>query len=228
MQRSGYADAVSHLSAAIDLLQKLPDSPERIQRELLLQLAVGPALMAAKGYAAQEAERAFTHAQELCERLGDPPQLFRVLFGLYAVHAYRGESRTAHQLAERLLRRAQSAQDPALLLLAHDALGGAFLALGELLLAREHLELALSLCDPERHRELTVIFIGDVRALVLSPSGLLLWLLGYPDQGLKRCYEALALARAGSAANDANAQSFVAGLIIFGGKPARLKKVRSV
>ena len=49
LQRSAYADAISSLSAAIDLLQRLPDSPERIQRELLLQLAVGPALIAVKG-----------------------------------------------------------------------------------------------------------------------------------------------------------------------------------
>ena len=76
LQRSAYADAISSLSAAIDLLQKLPDSPERIQRELLLQLAVGPALIAVKGFAAPEVERAYTRARELCERLGDPAGAF--------------------------------------------------------------------------------------------------------------------------------------------------------
>ena len=45
-------------SAAIDLLQGLPDSPERTQRELLLQLALGPALIAVKGWAAPEVEQA--------------------------------------------------------------------------------------------------------------------------------------------------------------------------
>jgi predicted ATPase len=34
MQRSAHADAISSLSAAIDLLQRLPDGPERIRREL--------------------------------------------------------------------------------------------------------------------------------------------------------------------------------------------------
>ena len=83
------------LTAAIDLLQKLPDSPERIQQEALLQLAVGPALPPAKGWAAPEVERAYTRARELCERLGDPPELFPVLFGLWIVYfvarpSYRG------------------------------------------------------------------------------------------------------------------------------------------
>jgi len=67
LQRSAYADAINRLTAAIDLLQRLPDSPERVQRELLLQLAVGPALIAARGWAAPEVERAYTRARWLCE-----------------------------------------------------------------------------------------------------------------------------------------------------------------
>src|SRR6202022_1368138 len=106
-----HADAISSLSAAIDLLQKLPDSPERIKRELLLQLALGPALIAVKGYAAPEVERTYSRMQKLCERLGDPPELFPALFGLWIVYLLRGELRRAYELAEQLLRLAQSAHD---------------------------------------------------------------------------------------------------------------------
>ena len=48
VQRSAYADGINSLSMALNLLQRLPDGPERIQRELLLQLSVGPALIAVK------------------------------------------------------------------------------------------------------------------------------------------------------------------------------------
>jgi predicted ATPase len=72
LQRSAYADAISSLGATINLLQKLPDSPERSRRELPLLLAIGPALIAVRGYGAPETERAYTRARELCERLGDP------------------------------------------------------------------------------------------------------------------------------------------------------------
>src|SRR5713101_1954408 len=75
--------------------------------ELFLQLGLGPALMAAKGYSAQEAEQAFTRAQQLCERLGDPPQLFHALFGLLFVHVLRLNTPMAYELAERLQRLAQ-------------------------------------------------------------------------------------------------------------------------
>ena len=97
-------------------------------------------------------ERAYTRARELCERLGDPPELFPALLGLWAVYYLRAELRTAYELAEQLLRRAQSAHDPALLMYAQHALGYTSFSMGEWLLAREHLEMAISLYDPERHR----------------------------------------------------------------------------
>jgi class 3 adenylate cyclase/predicted ATPase len=196
LQRSAYADSISSLSAAIDLLQRLPDSPERIQREVLLQLAVGPALIAVKGNAAPEVERVYTRARELCERLGDPPELFPALWGLWLMYLLRGELRTAYELAERLLRRAQSAHDPALLLYAHDALGQTSYWMGEFPPAREHLENATTLYDPERHRPLAFLYGGaDAGVARLSYAALTLWHLGYPDQALKRGSEALALAQ---------------------------------
>ena len=38
LQRSAHADAIGSLTAATNLLQRLPDGPERVQRELHLQL----------------------------------------------------------------------------------------------------------------------------------------------------------------------------------------------
>ncbi len=196
LQRSVYAGALSSLSAALNLLHRLPDSPERIQRELLLQMAVGPALIAIKGRAAPEVERAYTRARELCELLGDPPELFPALLGLWYVLLLRAELRTAYELAEQLLRRAQSAHNPALLLYARYALGVTSFRMGELLPAREHLETAISLYDPERHRPLIFRYLGvDAGVYCLSYAAWTLWHLGYPDQALRRGNEALALAQ---------------------------------
>jgi predicted ATPase len=197
LQRSAYADAISSLSTGLNLGQKLPDSPERIQRELLFQLALGSALIAVKGRAAAEAERAYTRARELCERLGDPPELFPALWGLWALHLLRGELRKACELAEQLLRRAQSAHDPELLIYAQAARGATSYLMGEFLPARKHLESAITLYDPECHRPLAFRYGGrDAGVSCLSYAAWTLWQLGYPDQALKRGNEALALSQA--------------------------------
>ena len=191
IQRSAYADAINSLSAALGLLQRHPDGPERIQRELSLQLVLGLALIATKGFAAPEVERAYAHARELCERLGDPPQLFPALHGVWVVRLVRSELRTAYRLAEQLLRRAQSAHEPGLAMTAHSALGNTSFWMGKLLLAREHVEKAISLLGRERHWSLGL----DGEVAFLSYAAITLWALGYPDQAIKRSNEAVALAQ---------------------------------
>ncbi len=194
LKRSAYVEVINSLKAATDLIQKLPDSPERIQREVHLHLAVGLALSAVRGRAATEVERAYTRMRELCERLGDPSELFPALFGLWVVYLLRGELRRAFQLAERLLRRAQSAQDPALLMHGHIALGNASYWMGQFLPAREHLENALPLYDPQR--ELAFRYGAlDSGVVCLSYTAWTLWQLGYPEEALKRGHEALTLAQ---------------------------------
>jgi predicted ATPase/class 3 adenylate cyclase len=195
LQRSAHAEAIRSLNAAIDLLQKLPDSPERTQRELLLQLALGSASIPVTGWAAPEVERAFTRARELCERLGDPPELFQALFGLWTMYFIRAELRAAYALGEQLLQRAQEAHRPALLLLAHQALGDTLVNMGELLLASEHLEMAISLYDRERHRPRGFRHGVDAKVNCLSYAARTLWTLGYPDRALERGNECIALAR---------------------------------
>jgi predicted ATPase len=196
LRRSAYADAIGRLTAAIDLLGRLSESPDRIQTELILQLAIGRRLMAAKGYAASETEQAYIRAMELCKRLGDPAELVPALFGLIIVYLLRGELRKAFELAEQLMRRAKSANDPILLAYAQRARGATSYWMGEFESARQHLENTIKLYDAERHRP-SILRYGGPDAGVSSRSydALALWQLGYPDQSLKRSDEAVALAR---------------------------------
>jgi predicted ATPase len=212
MQRSAYTDAINSLNVAIELLQRLPDGLERIQVELL-QLSLGLALFAIEGFAAAEAERAFTRAREICERLGDPPELFPAAFGLWAVYYLRGELHVAYAYAEQLMRRAEIFGDSALLISAHIALGDTLSSRGKPVLAMEHLELALSLYDPERHLHLTV-FDGDARVNPLCYSAVTLWALGYPDRALRRSEEALRLAHTLAHAHDLALVEFFCGRLL--------------
>jgi tetratricopeptide (TPR) repeat protein len=193
IQRSAYVEATSHLTRGLEVLKALPDTPERIQQELTLQLALGDALGTVKGYAVPEVEKTVTRARELCQQLGETPQLFPVLFRLWLFYYNRGEVQTTRELAEQMIQLAQSVQDQYLLSLAHGALGGTFYVLGELASARTHLEQAIALYDPQKHPRSTVN-PADPRVDCLSYASRTLWNLGYPDQALKRSHEALALA----------------------------------
>jgi len=192
-QRAAYADAIANFSAALALLQQQPDSPQRTQQEFLLLLGLGPALITAKGYSAPEVERTFTRAQQLARRLSDPKQLFHATFGLLFVHLLRADPK-AFELAERLQLLARTTHESGLLLLAHAASGNVFFIMGDLHSARQHLETAISLYDPERHRQLTMLG-GDVRVNPRTVLGQTLWALGYADQALQFCIEARAIAQ---------------------------------
>jgi predicted ATPase/class 3 adenylate cyclase len=197
LQRSAYVDAISNLGAAKSLLRKLPDNRERIQQELLIQLAISPALMAIKGWAGPDVEQAYTRARELCQRLDDPPELFSVLFGLRTALLFRGELRKAYELSEQLLLLAQRGRDSAQFLYAHSALANTCFWMGRFPDARENLKRAISVYDPEHHRSLAFRYFGvDAKASCLSYGTWTLWLQGYPNQALAKGQEALALAQA--------------------------------
>ena len=74
------------------------------------------------------------------------------------------------------------------------ALGPTLLFLGELVSARPHLEQGIALYDPQRHRSHAFLSAGPWGVLPVLAAWAL-WLLGYPDQALKRSHEALTLAR---------------------------------
>jgi len=151
IRRSANVEASSHLSKGLELLKTLPDTPERAQQELTLQLAFAAPLMATKGWATPEVARAYSRARELCQRVGETPQLFPALWGQWGFYFIGGELQTARELGEQLLRIAQKVQDPALLVEGHHALWPALFFLGEFALTRAHLEQGIALYDSPQH-----------------------------------------------------------------------------
>ena len=70
-----------------------------------------------------------------------------------------------------------------------------FMHLGEFALALEHFEKALSLYDPERHRDDAFLYAQNPGVAMRCFAAWALWFLGQPDQALERIQEALTLAR---------------------------------
>ena len=192
-QRSALQEAIQHISTGLGLLEHLPNTPERTQPELTLQVTLGELLTTVKGFGVPEVAHAFARARELCRQSGETPQLFRPLLGLWTYYVERAELATAHELAAQLLRLAQSVQSAGLLVWAHLSLGITLHFQGDQIEARRHLEQSLACYDPSRFRAVSAQY--DPSVLSHSTLGPVLWLLGYPEQAQQQSQKALTLAR---------------------------------
>jgi predicted ATPase len=150
--RSANVEAINHVTTGIELLKTLPETPARTQHALTLHIALGAALQMAKGTAAPEVEHAYTQAYALCQQVGEPPELVPVLYGLWRFYLVRPQLHTARELGETLLRLAQRADNPALAVVAHYALGATWFWLGALPAARQHLEAGIARYTPDQRR----------------------------------------------------------------------------
>jgi tetratricopeptide (TPR) repeat protein len=196
LQRFSHAEAIGLFTSALELLQTLPVTAERLEQELMLQLGLGAALTAAKGWAALEVGEVFARACKLCRQIGETPHLFQALGGLSSYYNVRGEMETALELAKQLLSIAQNAEDAALLPAAHYAMGVTLSFMGQFIPARTHLELSCSLYDPAQYPSHAVPYFGcDVAVHSLSILSYTLWYLAFPDQAVDTVERAVALAQ---------------------------------
>ncbi len=195
IEHSAYREAVAHLTQGLEVLTTLPDTPERAQHELDLQITLGPALMVTKGFTDPEVERLYTRAHTLCQQLGESPQLFPALWGLWRFYVGRGELQSARELGEQLLVLAECGQDPMLLVQACHALGPTLFWLGELVPAQARFAQAIAHYAPQLHRASVRYGGHDPGTCCQSYAAWSLCVRGYPDQALHQQQEALRLAQ---------------------------------
>jgi class 3 adenylate cyclase/predicted ATPase len=195
--RSATQEATAYFEQALDALARLPESRHTIEKTIDIRIDLGPMLVISKGgFGGTDVEENYTKARELCDRLGNTPRLFPVLWGLARFHDIRGDYKVGRELGERLLTLAQAGGDSGLLLQAHHELWANLSAVGELLAARRHLEEGFTLYDRDKHRDHAFLYGGhDPGACCGYHAAQVYWLLGYPDQALRRSRDALTLAR---------------------------------
>jgi predicted ATPase len=194
-ERSAHVEAIAHLRQGLELLQTLPETPERVQREVDMLIALGASLSATKGTGAPEFRETYTRAHQLCQHLEEPQELFTVLHGLWLYYLVRAELQTAHELSDQCLALAQQTQNRVLLVAAHGDLGTTWFYLGETALAHTHFTQSMALDDLYQHRASVFLHRQDSKVFCRIFTARTLWHLGYPEQGLARSQEALTLAQ---------------------------------
>jgi len=188
-------EAIGHLTRGIELLDGLPESPERTRLLLSMLIALGAPLIATKGYAAPEVRECFDRARDLCRSVGATPELFHVLWGLAAFYLIRADLATARDLAQQCLAQAQDEDDEDRLLEAHSWLGTILFYVADMEAARRHFEAALALYDAQRHSLHAVRYGLDPAILCMVHLMWMKWLGGRTREALALEEETLSLAR---------------------------------
>ena len=195
LANSANVEAISHYRNALQLLSALPDTAQRAKQEVEIQLAMGIPLIAVEGYAAEQTRLAFARARDLCLTLGNPPEYFQALFGLWGHSWMGGKNDEALVMANEFLSRSQASPNSIVLMMAHRIMGSTLLTVGEFQTARRHFEESIALSRIEGIRPVHDLYVVEPQVASLLLLAWDLWFLGHLDQSLARVSEALAIAR---------------------------------
>jgi class 3 adenylate cyclase/tetratricopeptide (TPR) repeat protein len=197
MARGALPQAIRDFERALALLKAFPSGPERDALELQTLGPLGTAYIAARGYAAPEVGPVFVRAREICERIGQPPQLFAVTWGNFAWHVVRGEMGLSMTLAREAIGLAERFDDPGIWMEALFLLGVTLFYRGDFVGALAQYEKALSRYDDRERTALWASRVGEDAGIThRCYLSLALWQLGYPEQALRVSQETRKLARA--------------------------------
>ncbi|MGY2805927.1 MULTISPECIES: ATP-binding protein [unclassified Bradyrhizobium] len=193
-------EAIGHLRRGLGVLQASPGMQGRNESELELRIALGTALIAAKGYAVQEVEENYVRALELGRNLGNMAKVFAATRGLWVCHFIRGDLARAHELSAELLQFARreasnqsssATQQTGYLIEAHRAIAMTMLYRGRFVAAEHHLHRFRNLYSPDLHGALTATHGIHPGIVSLSYLGYVSWFLGRPDAARRYSQQAI-------------------------------------
>jgi class 3 adenylate cyclase/predicted ATPase len=202
LARSALVEAVAQLTRALDQIATLPGTPALRRDQIKLQVALINPLMHVKGYAAPETKTAIDRARALIEQAGsrgegaeDPELLFSVLYGSWMANYITFNGDVVRELAVQFLDLAEKQDAAAPRMIGHRIMGSGLAFIGDIAQSRVHLDRAMALYDPAKHRQLAARYGQDSRVSIFFNRSYALWMLGYPEAALADNEQALTEAR---------------------------------
>jgi len=189
LARSANQEAVGHFHSAVRIVQSMGDEQRWTEKELALQVLLGQALIATRGYAAPETMEAFERGIRLADAIGDTRFRIPALFGQWSGEYIRvGATR---ELVDDFAAVAANGQESGPRVIALRMRTLEKLHAGKFLAALELVENSLESYVATEHRALALEYGHDPRAAALNYKCWLKWFLGYPDQSDEAGREAL-------------------------------------
>lgn len=179
-------EAAALAERGLKALEQSPESAERTDQELMLQVVLGVALRSTRGFSDPGVGRAFERAKELSPGHGQAMRMVPVLRGLWEYYEVRAEYSQALPYGHQLLALAEELNDDGVRMVACDAMGDMSVWMGKFAFASEHLEKGVSLYEAETYRTHLFLYGYDTGMACASYGAIAKWNLGYPEQALAR------------------------------------------
>jgi class 3 adenylate cyclase/tetratricopeptide (TPR) repeat protein/ABC-type transport system involved in cytochrome c biogenesis ATPase subunit len=193
--QSAYLEAAAHFRKALQQIEALAPSPDRLKEEIRSTVALGSTLIATRGFAAPEVRAIYSRANELCERGGNTRELMSSLGGLLTYYQVHGPLSEALTLARRILELAKDTAERHLLSEAHRRLGWCRFSLGEMRAGHDHLTQAVELYEPTRVRLYVDLINSDPGVIGLINLAWVEGFIGDLDRSAEYAVRARRLAR---------------------------------
>ena len=194
IEHSANAEAIGHLTRALELLHSSHDSLERKRAQFPLEVMLSQAMIARYGYAAPRTRETLLRARTLIDDFTEPSRKFAVLYGIWASHYVAGEVAKQRSAAVDFLTEADQTLDTAIQCIAHRIVGTTHVTMGEFATGLHHLERARALYDSEHHAGYRHQYGQDIGASMLCYLSWALWHLGHIEQASDAATEAMRLA----------------------------------
>ncbi|MFN8385773.1 MAG: adenylate/guanylate cyclase domain-containing protein [Anaerolineales bacterium] len=218
--RAALVEASQHYNKALAVLQTMPDSPDRAQLELPLQISKGHILSAIKGFGSEEEKLVYLRAREIAGQLGESPQFFFILLGLWSTANSRSDMKSSEEIQTEMLRIAERDGMSMFLVWAYFTQGLYAYEVGKF---SEVGEWVAKLLQHYKAEEQTWAPF-DPQVTVRNHAALALWHLGKIDQARKFLAETLEIASSLTPANIAMAHLAACSLLIYLRDPKTLLK----
>jgi predicted ATPase len=173
----------------------MPPSPETEELEAALLVQCGSISQSTQGWAAKEAEAAFSRARGLFQGLEKDTRSFPAVWGMWLYYWGRSFLQGAGELVDDLIDMAQKADDPGLVLQAHHAAWATAFSRGDLQSTLRHTEAGLQLYSESRDSaNLSSFGNHDARVCSHMFRARALALMGQTQEAVRSSQDSLAFA----------------------------------
>ena len=183
-----YSEALKHFHAALDKLDKLPDSDENDQLRIEIYIPYCNALRAVYGWHSAEVMDACTQAREFCRKVGAIPEIGPFLFNLWASCLVHLDLSKAKETAIENIRLGDEIDSNEIRIQGYIALGNTEYWLGHFANCIHHMNVAKELLQDEDIPDITSRYGQDMRLFVYMFQAFSHWMTGHFEQA-NQCIE---------------------------------------